>query len=123
MESPGEGRTTPSGQSDGDGQSDEGASLTVEISHDGEQVLVSLGGELDISNVAGLDRRLEEALSGRPASLVFDLSGLRFLDSSGIGLLLRASSRVGSVQLRRPSQIVEQVIRHMGLAEVLSIEP
>lgn len=98
------------------------APLTVDLSADGTTAVVALTGELDISNVSVLTAKLEEALQASPEVLVFDMSKLRFLDSSGIGTILRVSTRVGAVRLRRPSDIVGQVIRHMGLAEVLSIE-
>jgi anti-sigma B factor antagonist len=109
--------------SNGNGRGGEKASLAVDISSEHKTVVVALSGELDISNVSALQQRLDEALAGHPEKVVFDLAQLRFLDSSGIGLLLGVSARVGSVQLRKPSEIVEQVIRHMGLSEVLSIVP
>ena len=81
-----------------------------------------LTGELDISNIRILQARVDEALDDRPALLVFDLGDLRFLDSSGIGLLLRIASKVERVRLRRPSEIVRQIVHYMGLSDVLPIE-
>ena len=101
----------------------DGAPLSIDISGEPEELVVALTGELDISNVSILDARVDEALDGRPTMLVFDLAHLRFLDSSGIGLLLRVASKVETVRLRRPSDIVRQIVRYMGLSDVLPIEP
>jgi anti-anti-sigma factor len=100
----------------------DGPSLTVDI--DGvSPCVVKLGGELDASNADTLDERLHAVLATRPDCVVFDLSELRFVDSSGIGLFLRVARQIAKVVIRQPSTIVRQVLEHMGLAEVLVLEP
>lgn len=51
-------------------------------------VVLTLGGELDIASVPALQERLDRAMCGK-AAVVIDLSGLRFIDSSGLDLLVR----------------------------------
>jgi anti-sigma B factor antagonist len=97
--------------------------LTIEVSAHGRAMVVNLSGELDLSNVATLQECLDEALRSDPEELVFDLADLSFLDSSGIGLIIKAASRVASVHVRRPSEVVRQVIQYMGLTGILSIDP
>ena len=97
------------------------APLAVEISSREGALIVALSGELDISNVATLERELDAVLASNPPRLVFDLGQLRFLDSSGIGLLLRIKSRTASIEVRKPTKIVQQVIEYMGLANVLGM--
>jgi anti-anti-sigma factor len=46
-------------------------------------------GEIDLSTVADLESRLEQALEGGSDLLVVDLREVTFLDSSGLRLLLR----------------------------------
>lgn len=46
-----------------------------------------LRGELDMATAPALERRVRAA--GRPESLMLDLRGLDFMDSSGIAALLR----------------------------------
>jgi anti-anti-sigma factor len=53
---------------------------------------------------------------------VFDLSGLRFIDSAGIAVLLEAAERVGSISVRDPAPPVRRVIEVTGLTEVLPLE-
>jgi anti-sigma B factor antagonist len=53
--------------------------------------VVDVSGEVTFSNVAGLSRRLEQALT-RARHLVVDLSDVTFIDSSGLSALLTASA-------------------------------
>jgi anti-anti-sigma factor len=53
---------------------------------------------------------------------VFDLSSLRFMDSSGIALLLRAREQVGDVVVRNPSAVIQRIIEATGLGDTLPIE-
>jgi anti-anti-sigma factor len=52
-------------------------------------VVLTLAGELDLATVAMLRERLDHAMRGT-AAVVIDLSRLRFIDSSGLDLLVRA---------------------------------
>jgi anti-sigma B factor antagonist len=88
----------------------------------GAQVVV-LSGELDTSNAALLQERVE-SLAPQPAQrLIFDLGGLRFMDSAGIAVLLGAEAKASSVSLRNPSPIIRRVLETTGLSAVFSIEP
>jgi anti-sigma B factor antagonist len=85
--------------------------------------VVTVSGEIDLSNTADLEAKVAQATEGRPDTLVFDLKDLRFMDSAGIAVLLGAASRVGTVRLRAPSPAVARVVELTGLTEVLKIEP
>ena len=55
---------------------------------------VALAGELDFSTAAAVEEKLtavEE--SGQPTWLVLDLRGLRFIDSTGLSLVINADHR------------------------------
>ena len=51
--------------------------------------VVSLAGELDLSTIPMLEKRLLEQIRVKDAVIV-DLTNVTFIDSSGIGLLIRA---------------------------------
>ena len=63
-------------------------------------VVLTLGGELELATVPVLQERLDHAMRGK-AAVVIDLSRLRFIDSSGLDLLVRAERhlRDSGVQL------------------------
>jgi anti-sigma B factor antagonist len=81
-------------------------------------LLLRLTGELDAYTLGRLDNLLGEALAAHPQLLIVDISGLSFLSSAGLGLLLESKSRAQkmSVQLVlvQPSARVREVISCMG---------
>jgi anti-sigma B factor antagonist len=97
--------------------------LSVEVTGGPSEKVITLSGELDLSSVGPLQKKVDEVVAGAPDTVVFDLSDLSFLDSSGIGLLVRTSGRIDSIKIRNPSPFVRQIIRMMGLAGALPIEP
>jgi len=84
--------------------------------------IITLTGEIDVSNVDSLRATIEPAVETAPERVVFDLAGLDFMDSSGIALLLQAATRAGAVHLRQPSAIVRRIIEITGLSEVLQVD-
>jgi anti-sigma B factor antagonist len=84
--------------------------------------IVALSGELDCSNAASLQERLA-SMPPRPAQpLIFDLTGLRFMDSAGIAVLISATTRASGVSLRNPSPVIRRVLEATGLSDLFSIE-
>ncbi len=92
----------------------------VSITESSEATFVALRGEIDIASVPLLQERVS-ALSG--PRVVIDLSEVTFMDSSGIGALLRVrqelEGRAVAVTVRRPVDRVRRVIDLLGLADVL----
>ncbi len=86
-------------------------------------LVVTVSGELDMSNASSLEATVASITAEGPERLIFDLSGLRFMDSAGIAVLVSATSKVNAVQLRDPSPVVRRVIELTGLSGVLPIEP
>ena len=56
-------------------------------------VVLTLAGELDLATVPVLQERLDHAMRAK-AAVVIDLSRLRFIDSSGLDLLVRAERQL-----------------------------
>jgi anti-anti-sigma factor len=101
-----------------------GAEAAVTTSFDGDGVaIVALAGELDVSNVDELQAEIAPVLEQNPDRLVFELSDLAFMDSSGIAVLLQVAARIDDVRLRNPTQIVRRLVASTGLSDVLPIEP
>ena len=65
----------------------------------GGSAIVRLVGELDLAEVEPLQAELERLCSNGLSALTVDLSGLEFLDSTGLHVLLRLRSRCESQQL------------------------
>jgi anti-sigma B factor antagonist len=102
---------------------DRAAEVVIDTQYDPAGVpIVTVSGELDISNAAALQAAVDSILAKRPERVIFSLSGLRYMDSAGISVLLGAAAEVKAVQLRHPSPVVRRVVELTGLAGVLSIE-
>lgn len=107
----------------GDVEQQRPAELAVAVSREGEHgYVVSLAGELDISTVAELRAALASVLADDPRLLVFDLGGLRFMDSAAISVMVDAAERVPELRLREPTQIVKRIVEITGLSQVLPVE-
>lgn len=95
--------------------------IDVRLNPSGARI-VTLSGELDSSNVAQLEAQVASITAEPSRPLVFDLSGLRFIDSAGIAVLIGAARKT-SVSLRNPSPVIRRVLAITGLSDVLAIEP
>ena len=67
--------------------------LMLRISEDEGAHVVCLYGELDLSTADALDRELGRLETSNGRRIVLDLSGLAFVDSSGLRILLKAHNR------------------------------
>jgi anti-sigma B factor antagonist len=67
--------------------------LEVETEERDGLVRIVLKGELDLSTVAKVEQELDQAESRRPPLIALDLTGLTFLDSSGLRLVVTADER------------------------------
>ncbi len=85
--------------------------------------VIEVSGDLDISSVEQLRSAVSEMAAARPEELTFEMSGLRFMDSAGIAVLLGAAGKVPSVRLSNPTTAVRRVIELTGLTEILKVEP
>ena len=85
----------------------------VVVERRGEVQVVSLAGEVDISNAATLEEDISDAVPNDASGLVLDLSDTRYLDSAGIRMLFELGERLSG---RRQSMAVvvprDSVIRH-----------
>lgn len=68
--------------------------LDIQLVHD--VVLARVRGEVDLSNVPSVRERLLGAVENTASTLVLDLSGTDYLDSSGIALIFELAERLGS---------------------------
>lgn len=70
--------------------------LTIHSELDAQGIVLALTGELDLASAPELGRQLRELGCTHPGRLLIDLSGLDFMDSTGIALLIRAQGSANS---------------------------
>ena len=103
-----------------------GAKCYVETARVGNAAYVVLIGELDLSCNQRFIDGLKKMLADRPGDLVIDMRSLTFIDSTGLGLLVKANTltREDEVALhivRSSAQIVQAVFEASGLDRVLPL--
>jgi anti-anti-sigma factor len=101
----------------------EDVGLTVRVEQDGEALVVSAFGDLDLSNAKTLEAELRWAIAGDASGVILDLGGVSFLDSAGLRVVLlmaRQSLRNGGrLRLLRGSAPVERVVDESGMRHLL----
>lgn len=81
-------------------------------------VVVSLAGELDLYNAEEVRGALLEACATEPQKLVVDLEAVRFIDSTALGVLIEARSKLadrGGFRLAAPGLETRRALEVSGL--------
>jgi anti-sigma B factor antagonist len=92
----------------------------------GDHIVVSVHGEIDLYTVPRLKRELTGALAtDKPVRLVVDLSGVDFCDSTGVNVLLAAHRQAreagGDLELAAPRPAVRKILQVTGLETVFTV--
>jgi anti-sigma B factor antagonist len=99
------------------------AYCAADVSRENGTAVIRLSGELDMVSVERVRAVIDEALASVSERLVFDVSELEFMDSSGIALLISVTRKVPAVEVRSPTAIVRRIIELTGLTEILRMTP
>ena len=99
--------------------------LQVKIERDGGRTRVALSGELDIASAEQLDEGLAGVEGDAGETLVLDLRGVEFIDSTGIRAVIAADVRARADGRRlvvvRGAKAVERVLSLTQLDERLEL--
>jgi anti-anti-sigma factor len=101
--------------------------LSIDVSTQADEAVVLLAGELDPHSADSLAETLHELGSDDGMRrVVLDLSGVSFIDSSGLRVLLSADEELAAggakLVLRSPSEAVHRLLEITDLLERLEIE-
>lgn len=67
--------------------------LQLTTRHEDDVAIVGAQGEVDVFTAPGLDAELDALVAGGNSRLVVDLTDVSFLDSTGLGVLVKALKR------------------------------
>jgi anti-anti-sigma factor len=102
---------------------DDGTTATVDCSRDvSGAALVRLGGELDLTTAPRVGEIVAPEVQDA-SEIIFDLSELQFMDSSGIAVLLQLVGTTRRAVVRNPSSVIRRVVESTGIESVLRLEP
>lgn len=86
---------------------------------------VGLSGRLDVDGVQGVELKFNALTAARKRPAIVDLSGLEFIASLGIGMLIAAARTLrghgANLVLLSPGGRVEEVLRAARIDEVIPI--
>lgn len=100
--------------------------MTIQYDPGTRTLRAEISGEIDHHRAAALRSELDAALyTHTPAVLLLDLSGLSFMDSSGIGLIMGRYRILhplgGEIILQNPPPHITRLLRLAGMERLASI--
>ena len=98
--------------------------MEVYTDYEGSALVFRPVGELDEHSAEFVRRRLDTMISeGNFDSVIFDLSRLSFMDSTGIGVVIGRYKLIRKqdkqVYVRNPSPTVDKIFKMSGLYEII----
>ena len=101
--------------------------LSLAVDHRDEECIVTLDGELDVSTAPKLHEVLAAVVSQEaPDPIILDLAALRFVDSTGLSLLVSTNKRMKDLDriliLENAQPIVRRLLEVTGLMAVFRLE-
>lgn len=98
--------------------------MTINKIPEGEKLTFAISGRLGTNSSPKLEAELRQSVGG-VTELVFDFSGVEYISSAGLRVLLAAQkvmNRQGSMKLIGVSDEVMEVFEITGFADILTIE-
>lgn len=99
--------------------------VEISLEANAEVVTIRLGGELVASSCGAVRDTVLEAVARKPRSVVIDMAGVPFIDTSGLGVLvgLRATLRSRKIEfsLANLAERVQNIFRMTKLNAVFGI--
>jgi anti-sigma B factor antagonist len=99
--------------------------FTVSTERSDAAVRVRLAGELDIGTADQAEEEIRQVESEPDATLILDLAGLTFMDSTGLRMLVAADARARDagreLTIVRGPEAVQRVIEVTGLESKLNL--
>jgi anti-anti-sigma factor len=100
----------------------------VDARDEGGAVLVAVTGAIDLSTAPGVEAEIMAAISNAATAVTLDLAGVDYLDSSGLRVVFRLTSRLAELRtpmvvVAPPGSISRRLIELSGYTEVGTLRP
>lgn len=99
--------------------------MTLNVERDFELVILEIAGRLDTTTAPNLETVVNELLEDTK-EIVFDMSGVEYISSAGIRVLLGAykkiNSKNGTMRIEKVNDMVYEVFEMTGLSKMLDKE-
>ena len=97
--------------------------MTIDKMTEGMKLTIALSGRLDTTTAPKLETELKQNISG-VNKLILDFSGLEYLSSAGLRVLLSAQkvmNRQGSMVIKHVNETVMEIFEITGFVDILTI--
>lgn len=92
-----------------------------------DHAVIALCGELDLADTPDVAAHLIAAVAAYGPSVIVDLAGLTFIDSCGLGVLVRVlrwtQRSGGDLLLAAPQHQIRRVLQSTGLIDLFTVYP
>ena len=96
--------------------------MTINVERDFELVTLEITGRLDTTTAPNLESVINE-LSEDTKELIFDMSGIEYISSAGIRVLLGANKKMnlnqGTMRIEKANDIVREIFEMTGLFQMI----
>lgn len=98
--------------------------MTIKIKKNNQETVIEIVGRLDTITAPALDKTINEDM-GEVKNLVLDLTGMEYISSAGLRVLLAAQKKmqkIGSMKVTSVREEVMEVFDMTGFTDILTIE-
>ena len=99
--------------------------MNITKSVNGTVLTVTISGRLDTSTAPSLETELKDSLNGI-TELVFDISGLDYISSAGLRVLLSAlkamNAQKGTMRVTGANEMIREIFDVTGFSDILILE-
>ena len=96
--------------------------MTINVERDFELVTLEITGRLDTTTAPNLESVINE-LSKDTKELIFDMSGVEYISSTGIRVLIGAYKKMnfnqGIMRIEKANDMVREIFEMTGLSQML----
>ena len=98
--------------------------MQIDLTPDVTRYVISVSGEVDLATSPELDGAIIAALDSGTAGLAIDLSNVTFMDSSGLGVIVRGLKRCREADIELDLVITnERVLKVSGITGLDQVIP
>lgn len=99
----------------------------LDVLEENGTLVIRLSGEIDHHGAVGVRSEIDDIIAQRrPERMALELSGIDFMDSSGIGLIMGRYAKLkavgGELFVRTPSVRVRKILNMAGIERIVRIE-
>lgn len=99
--------------------------MDIQLKFD-HQIMASLNGDLDLNSVNSFKIKMDDAISEHKADILVDCKELRYIDSTGLGVLVSILKKVkeygGTMYIKNLKPYLFKIFDVTGLTNVFEIE-